>query len=94
MRATGRTFRVILKAALALSEGQDTVIVCLNYKEAARTIREVLEICNLYGLVSHPLFSYAKYGITFMDTKLRTIAPHDRNSPTFKGSNYNIIEDY
>jgi len=95
MRATGRTFRAILKAALALSGGEDTVVVCINYTEAARFIKEVSKILHLQGITSHPLASVDKYSIRFMDTHLTAVTVHDRNSPAFKGRRYtNIIEDY
>ena len=94
MRATGKTFRNILKATLALSEGEDTAIVCLNYTEASRTIQSILRILETQGLIEHPHLHYTKYSITFMGTRLITVSLHDRNSPVFRGSNYTIIEDY
>ena len=94
MRATGKTFRAVLNATLALSEGHNMIVVSLNYTEASRFIREVLDILDTHGIVNHPLLSYTKYSIRFMDTELRTISVHDRNSPAFKGLRAKMIEDY
>ena len=95
MRATGRTFRTVLNAALALSEGQNMVVVCINYSEAQRFIQSVLRIFDTQGIVEHPLLTHTKYHIKFMDTHLTTISVHDRNSPAFKGrGNIVILEDY
>jgi len=94
MRQTGRTFRTVLSAALALSNGTDTIIVCPTGVMAEATIRKVKEVLNTFGIMDHGLLTHTKRTITFMDTKLKAVSLHDMNSPAFKGiRGVEVIQD-
>ena len=49
-RATGKTFRAILKALLSVSEGNNTVMVCRNNDMVKHISRSAQRTLNGYGL--------------------------------------------
>jgi len=84
MRQTGRTFRTVLGAALALSNGRDTIIICRNEMMARYTMDRVRDILHTFGIMDHDLLTHTRRTITFMDTTIKAVTLFETNSPTFK----------
>ena len=84
MRQTGRTFRTVLAAALALSNGRDTMIVCRDDMMARYTMDKVRDVLHTFGIMDHDLLTHTRRTVTFMDTTIKAVTIYETNSPAFK----------
>lgn len=88
LRCTGRTFRTLLNAIAAASEGKDVIFVGRTTIVAEDACYKMHKIIEQYGIANNSFYQRTRNSIQFPAGSIKCIGSHEKNSPSHIPAKY------